>query len=72
MFANLVPLANRGKSMGVFNGVRNIGLVVGATLGGLLYEVASSQTPFLTCALVSLMGALVVLLTVSEPREGLA
>jgi MFS family permease len=72
MFANLVPLANRGKSMGVFNGVRNIGLVVGSTLGGFLYEVASSQTPFLICALVSLMGALVVLLTVSEPREGLA
>ena len=72
MFAGLVPVADRGKSMGIFNGVRNVALVVGSTAGGFLYEVAASYTPFLLCTLVSLTGAFVVLLVVTEPREGLA
>jgi len=70
MFSNVALASGRGKSMGIFNGFRNVGLVVGSTLGGFLYDAASSQSPFITCAIASLAGVSIVLLTVSEPRVG--
>ena len=57
--------------MGVFNTFRNVGLVAGATVGGFLYEFSSSEAPFMACAGVGLIGALVVLLMVSEPKQSL-
>lgn len=71
MFSNLVPTSTRGKSMGVFNGFRNIGLVAGSTIGGFLYEATSFQSPFITCAVAGLIGVIIVLLAVSEPDKGL-
>jgi multidrug resistance protein len=70
IFTTLVPLSRRGRSMSLFNIFMNVGLVAGATVGGLLYEV-SSETPFLACAAVGLIGILMVILTVKEPKEGL-
>ena len=71
MFSGLVPVSKRGRGMGIFNIFQNVGLVAGATVGGLLYEFSSSESPFIACSIVGLFGALVVLLTVSEPKEGL-
>ena len=71
MFSGLVPISNRGKGMGIFNIFQNVGLVVGATVGGFLYEFSSSEAPFIACAGVGLIGVLVVLLMVSEPKQGL-
>lgn len=70
IFSTLVPLPRRGRSMSIFNVFQNVGLVVGATVGGFLYEF-SSETPFLACAAVGLIGVFVVLATVSEPKEDL-
>lgn len=70
MFSNVALASGRGKSMGIFNGFRNVGLVVGSTLGGFLYDAASSQSPFITCAIASLVGVSIVLLTVSKSRVG--
>jgi len=71
MFSGLVPVSKRGRGMGVFNMFRNVGLVAGATVGGLLYEFSSSEAPFMACAGVGLIGAFVVLLMVSEPKQSL-
>jgi len=71
MFSTIVPSSSRGKSMGIFNSFRNIGLVVGSTIGGFLYDATSSQSPFITCAIASFFGIIIVLLTVSEPNKGL-
>ncbi len=71
MFSNLAPASTRGKSMGVFNGFRNVGLVAGSTIGGFLYEATSLQSPFITCAVAGLLGVIIVILTVSEPEKGL-
>ncbi len=71
MFSSLVPASRRGKGMGIFNGSRNVGLVLGSTTGGFLYETAFSKLPFLACAAVSLVGVIIALLTVSEPKKGL-
>lgn len=71
MFSSLVPASRRGKGMGTFNGFRNVGLVLGSTTGGFLYETAFSRLPFLACAAVSLVGVIIALLTVSEPKKGL-
>lgn len=71
MFSGLVPVSKRGRGMGIFNIFQNVGLVVGATVGGFLYEFSSSEAPFIACAGVGLIGVLVVLLIVSEPKQGL-
>jgi len=70
MFSGLVPASRRGKGMGIFNGFRNVGLILGSTIGGFLYELASSELPFLACAVVSLVGVVIAFLTVSEPKKG--
>jgi multidrug resistance protein len=72
MFSGLVPVSKRGRGMGIFNIFQNVGLVVGATAGGFLYEFSSSEAPFIACACVGLIGVLVVLLMVSEPKQGLS
>jgi len=71
MFSGLVSTSKRGRGMGIFNLFRNVGLVVGSAVGGFLYEFSSSEAPFLACAGVGLIGVLVVLLMVSEPKHGL-
>ena len=71
MFSGLMPVSKRGRGMGIFNMFRNVGLVLGSTVGGFLYEFSSSEAPFIACAGVGLIGVLVVLLMVSEPKQGL-
>jgi len=71
MFSGLVPVSKRGRGMGIFNIFQNVGLVVGATVGGFLYEFSSFESPFIACAVVGLIGVLVVSLLVSEPKQGL-
>lgn len=71
MFSGLVPVSKRGRGMGIFNIFQNVGLVVGATVGGFLYEFSSHEAPFIACAGVGLIGVLVVWLMVSEPKQGL-
>jgi len=69
MFSDLVSASKRGRGMGLFNSFQNVGLVVGATVGGFLYEFSSSETPFVACAIVSLIGVAIVLLTISEREQ---
>lgn len=68
MFSNVVSDLKRGKGMGIFNSFQNVGLVVGATVGGFLYEFSSSETPFVACAILGMIGVVTVLLMVSEPK----
>jgi DHA1 family multidrug resistance protein-like MFS transporter len=71
MFSNIVPASRRGKGMGIFNVFRNIGLVIGSTIGGFLWDVSSTESPFIACSIVTLVGVIIALLTVSEPKKGL-
>jgi len=57
--------------MGVFNSFQNVGLVVGAAAGGFLFEYSSTETPFVACTTVGLIGVVLVLLMVSEPKQRL-
>jgi len=70
MFSNVASVSKRGRAMGIFNAFQNIGLVVGSSLGGFLYEMSSSETSFIACFIVALIGVIVVLFMVSEPKEG--
>ena len=69
MFSTIVTTSKRGRCMGIFSTFQNVGLVVGATVGGFLYEFSSSEMPFIACALVGFIGVVIVLLMVSEPKE---
>jgi len=70
LFSSLVPASHRGKGMGVFNVFRNIGLVVGSTIGGFMWDVSSTESPFIACAIITMVGVIIALLTVSEPKKG--
>ncbi|MCS7125035.1 MAG: MFS transporter [Candidatus Bathyarchaeota archaeon] len=69
MFSGVASPFQRGKAMGIFNAFQNVGLVVGSSVGGFLYEFSSSETPFIACFIVGLIGVLVVLFAVSEPKN---
>lgn len=68
MFSGVVSASKRGEAMGIFNAFQNVGLIVGSSMGGFLYEFSSSEMPFIACFLVGLIGVLVVLFAVSEPK----
>jgi DHA1 family multidrug resistance protein-like MFS transporter len=71
MFTNLLPLTRRGRGMGIYNLFRNIGLVVGSSAGGFLYDALSSQAPFIICAFAGLLAVAVIVFLISEPENGL-
>jgi MFS family permease len=68
MFSDVASVSKRGRAMGIFNAFQNVGLVVGSSVGGFLYEFSSSEMPFIVCFLVGLIGVLIVLFLVSEPK----
>jgi len=69
IFSNVASVSKRGRAMGIFNAFQNVGLVVGSSIGGFLYEMSSSETPFIACFIVALVGVIIVLFTVSEPKD---
>jgi len=69
IFSNVASVSKRGRAMGIFNAFQNVGLVVGSSIGGFLYEISSSETPFIACFIVALIGVVIVLFTVSEPKS---
>ena len=69
MFSNITSIPKRGRAMGIFNAFQNVGLVVGSSIGGFLYELSSSEAPFIACFFVGLIGVLLILFVVSEPRN---
>lgn len=69
IFSNIVSTAKRGRAMGILNVFQNFGLVIGSFLGGFLYDAASSETPFIACFIIALIGIVIVLFMVSEPKN---
>jgi len=69
MFSNVISAEKRGRGMGIFNTFQNVGLVVGSTIGGFLWEFSSSEMPFIACSVAGLIGVIIVLLMVSEPKQ---
>ena len=69
IFSSVIPASKRGRSMGIFNSFQNVGLVVGSSVGGFLFEFYSAETPFIACGILSLIGAALVFLMVSEPKH---
>jgi len=69
MFSSVIPASKRGRGMGIFNSFQNVGLVVGSSVGGFLFEFYSPETPFIACGTISLIGAALVFLMVSEPKH---
>jgi len=71
MFSSVVPASKRGRGMGIFNSFQNVGLIVGSSIGGFLFELYSSEIPFIACGAISFIGAALVLLMISEPKQHL-
>lgn len=68
MFSDVASVSKRGRAMGIFNAFQNVGLVIGSSVGGFLYEFSSSEMPFIVCFFIGLIGVFVVLFVVSEPK----
>ncbi len=71
MFSSVIPASKRGRGMGIFNSFQNVGLVVGSSIGGFLFEFYTRETPFIACGTISLIGAALVFLMVNEPKQRL-
>jgi MFS family permease len=70
MVSSLIPLSKRGKGMSIFSIFQNIGLVVGATLGGFLFEIWI-ELPFIACGIIGFIGVLLTSVIIAEPTQSL-
>ena len=68
LFADLVPRNLRGKVTGSMNFFTYISMAIGGVTGGLLYDNASPQMPFLLMALLIGLATLITFLSVQEPK----
>lgn len=55
LVSKLAPAASRGAALGVYNTVQALGLFVGASVGGVLYQRAGDVAVFGTCAVACLL-----------------
>jgi MFS family permease len=63
-----VPTEKRGKIFGSSNFVNNFVAALAQLAGGIMYEI-SPQLPFLLIIPISLMGFIMTVLLVSEPKQ---
>ncbi|MDI6847056.1 MAG: MFS transporter [Candidatus Bathyarchaeia archaeon] len=68
LFADLVPQAQRGKVTGSMNFFTYIFMAIGGIAGGLLYDNASPQLPFLLMPILIVPSILLIVFYVREPR----
>jgi len=68
LFADLVPQEQRGKTTGSMNFFANIFMAVGGAIGGLLYDTAFPQLPFLLTVILVIPSTAIVLFYVKEPK----
>ncbi len=67
--ADLVPVAARGKSFGIYYLANGLGVLAGSALFGLLYERVSAQAAFFTGAALALAAVIAVLVTRRDFRH---
>jgi len=68
LFADLVPQAHRGKVTGSMNFFTYLFMAIGGIAGGLLYDTASPQLPFLLMPILIVPSVLLVVFYVHEPK----
>ncbi|UCE95351.1 MAG: MFS transporter, partial [Candidatus Bathyarchaeota archaeon] len=66
MVVEMVLPVDRSKSMGLYEMMHFLGLVVGPSLGGVLAEVFNIAIPFFVCGTLALLSSLLVAFTVQE------
>ncbi len=59
----------RGKVMGIYSTLRNLGLLVGPLVGGWIYENIDAKTPFILCGLVGFVGVIALFFTIHDPEK---
>jgi MFS family permease len=69
LVADMAPADLRGTAFGVFHLVSGIAILIGSLVAGGLWDGSGASTMFLTAALVSVVG-LVLLLTLSRQGMG--
>jgi MFS family permease len=66
--ADVIPLANRGRSLSTFGGLQRIGTFVGPVTGGLVARLFDIRASFVLAAALALTATLVSLLFAPETR----
>ena len=69
LVADLSSSDQRGESFGLYTFASGLGAVVGPLVGGWLYDNAGHAAPFYATATTVLLGAVLILLLVREPRR---
>lgn len=70
IISDLFPAAQRGRAMGIFFTGASIGMFVGIWLGGWINDVMGWRMAFIAVGLPGILLALVVRLTLKEPKRG--
>lgn len=72
MIADLYPVSQRARVVGLFIAAQSIGIALGFTLGGWLNQLFDWRTAFIVVGLPGILLSLIMLFTVSEPPRGMA
>jgi DHA1 family bicyclomycin/chloramphenicol resistance-like MFS transporter len=70
ILVNLFAAANRGTALGVYNFTRFSGAALGPLVGGLVAQIAGTETAFLVLGLALLVAAWIVQRQIHDPYEG--
>jgi DHA1 family multidrug resistance protein-like MFS transporter len=69
LVADLSGSEQRGESFGLYTFASGLGAVIGPLVGGWLYDYAGHSVPFYFTAGLGLLGAVLIVLLVREPRR---
>ncbi len=69
VLADITDRESRGTVRSVFNGLQNLAMLPAPLIGGVLWDTVSPAAPFWFAAAVTLIGALVVIVWMKEPRK---
>lgn len=70
LLADVFPLQERGKAMGIALSGQAIGMLLGPTIGGFLYQYGGYHLPFIFAAAIALIdGVLRITLLHDEPKQ---
>lgn len=72
LLADIFPLEQRGKAMGILMAGQSFGIAFGIFIGGWLSQMFGWRTVFLFVGAPGLLLALLILLTVREPLRGMS
>ena len=72
LVADLTPINERGRMMGIMGTVGSLGSIPASWIGGYMYDNISPELPFYSSFILDMIGSAIFLAVVKEPEKEFA